>query len=66
MGLYLAARLKLSPEQVNFIGKGPDEPVATNKTEKGRAQNRRVELQVETEKVIVMTELKNEKDSERR
>ncbi len=61
VGRYIAARLKLSPEQVNFIGKGADEPVATNKTAKGRAQNRRVELQVETEKVIVMAELKNEK-----
>lgn len=63
VGRYIAAGLKLSPEQVNFIGKGPDEPVATNKTGKGRAQNRRVELQVETEKVIVMAELKNEKDT---
>ena len=63
VGRYIAAGLKLSPEQVNFIGKGPDEPVATNKTEQGRAQNRRVELQVETEKVLVMAELKNEKDT---
>jgi uncharacterized repeat protein (TIGR01451 family) len=63
VGRYLAAGLKLSPEQVDFIGKGPDEPVATNKTGKGRAQNRRVELQVETEKVIVMAELKNEKET---
>jgi uncharacterized repeat protein (TIGR01451 family) len=63
VGRYIAAGLKLSPEQVTFIGKGPDEPIASNKTGKGRAQNRRVELQVETEKAIVTADLKNEKDA---
>lgn len=63
VGRYIAAALKLSPEQVAFIGKGPDEPVAANKTEKGRAQNRRVELKVETQQVTVTAELHNDKES---
>jgi len=62
VGRYIAAGLNLSPEQVTFIGKGPDEPVATNETAAGRALNRRVEIQVETESAITSAELKNEKD----
>ena len=33
----------LSPNQFVYSGKGPDEPVATNATEEGRAMNRRAE-----------------------
>jgi OOP family OmpA-OmpF porin len=34
----------VSPAQVSSKGYGPDNPVASNKTASGRAQNRRVEL----------------------
>lgn len=62
VGRYIAGELKLAPEQVTHVGKGPDEPVATNETEEGRALNRRVELTVKSEKLIVSNELRNEKD----
>jgi uncharacterized repeat protein (TIGR01451 family) len=43
---YLTTRLGLSASQVTVHGKGADHPVASNATEKGRAQNRRVEVNV--------------------
>jgi len=36
----------VSAENVSFIGYGAQNPVATNKTAEGRAQNRRVELEI--------------------
>ncbi|MGH8494280.1 MAG: OmpA family protein [Moraxellaceae bacterium] len=42
----LSARLGLSSDRITVSGKGPDEPVASNKTLAGRAQNRRVEVRV--------------------
>lgn len=44
---YLAAALKLSPAQLVTDGKGPDEPVASNRSHEGMAQNRRVELEID-------------------
>lgn len=32
------------PPSIRFVGKGPDDPIATNRTEEGREQNRRVEF----------------------
>lgn len=57
----LIAALKLRAEQVTILGKGPDEPVADNATPEGRAQNRRVELKVETSSTITSTAIKNGK-----
>ena len=48
VGEYLRQALGLDPEQIRAIGKGPDEPVASNSTEAGRLRNRRVELRVVT------------------
>lgn len=59
---YLAAGLGLSPDQVTADGKGPDIPVAENKTEKGRARNRRVELKIVAENVVRWNDLANEKE----
>lgn len=42
---YLVVR-GVGRERVLNVGKGPDEPVATNDSAEGRAQNRRVELYV--------------------
>ncbi|MFW5742060.1 MAG: OmpA family protein [Spirochaetota bacterium] len=41
----LAAR-GISPDRIDMEGRGGSEPVATNETEAGRAQNRRVEVYV--------------------
>lgn len=40
---YLSAR-GVDPVRLSQDGRGPDEPVASNSTEAGRAQNRRVEI----------------------
>lgn len=41
---YLSELLQLPESQIKVIGKGPDEPVASNDTFEGRALNRRVSL----------------------
>ena len=49
---YLADRLDIPPAHITVSGLGATEPVADNGTAVGRAQNRRVELQVLAEKVV--------------
>ncbi len=56
----LAKGLKLAADQITILGLGPDEPIDNNKTAKGRARNRRVELKVETASTIVQLEVSNE------
>lgn len=63
VGAYIAEALKLAPEQVTYEGKGPDEPVASNKTAAGRARNRRVELRVQTIQVVAVSVLRTDKAS---
>jgi outer membrane protein OmpA-like peptidoglycan-associated protein len=36
----------ISADRLTYAGYGPDQPIATNETEEGRAQNRRVEFKV--------------------
>lgn len=43
---YLKVKLGLSEERIQALGRGSDEPLADNKTPKGRDSNRRVELRV--------------------
>jgi outer membrane protein OmpA-like peptidoglycan-associated protein len=45
--VYLKEKLNLTEEQLSLSGRGEHEPVAENRTEKGRSINRRVELIVE-------------------
>ncbi len=45
VGNYLAAR-GIDQNRIITQGVGPDQPVASNDTEAGRAQNRRVELEI--------------------
>ncbi|NUN07254.1 MAG: calcium-binding protein, partial [Bdellovibrio sp.] len=37
---------RLPTEQVEAVGYGESQPIATNKTKQGRLQNRRVELKL--------------------
>lgn len=41
---YLLANMNLTPEQVQAVGYGESAPIASNETEDGRAQNRRIEI----------------------
>ncbi|GMR17911.1 MAG: hypothetical protein BMS9Abin33_0306 [Gammaproteobacteria bacterium] len=43
---YFQKALKLPPEAISYDGMGEKQPLASNKTETGRATNRRVEVQV--------------------
>ncbi len=41
---YLMANLNLKDSQIEAIGKGDSEPIASNKTAQGRAKNRRIDI----------------------
>ena len=43
---YLVNNLRIRREQLSSIGYGEDRPIASNKNQKGRAQNRRIEFKV--------------------
>ncbi len=45
---YLATT-GLSEEKMEAVGVGPDKPISDNKTSRGRAENRRIDLIIETE-----------------
>lgn len=64
---YCQLALDLPPEAISYEGLGDSKPLASNKTEAGRRQNRRVEVQVwhdlitermEEQEVIISRELK--------
>ena len=59
---YIMKALNLNPSQFTIIGKGPDDSVADNNTEEGRSLNRRVEIRVNSEKLITWSYLENKKD----
>ena len=48
---YLKEHLQLDDGVVFAVGKGEQEPIASNKTRKGRKQNRRVVLKVRADKI---------------
>ena len=50
---YLKKLLKLDDAIIQVTGRGPDVPVATNATRKGRAANRRVELVIRATDTVV-------------
>jgi len=57
---YLQAALALPPEAISFAYAGDREPTASNATEAGRAQNRRVEVEVwydEMREVLTMRDV---------
>ena len=62
VGLYLLKDLHLPKDKLTLSGKGEADPIADNKTEKGRAENRRVELFVVGATVGQRTELQSVKE----
>ncbi|MCX5848864.1 MAG: OmpA family protein, partial [Deltaproteobacteria bacterium] len=67
VGHYLINKLQIPPEKLSVEGKGSDEPIADNKTQAGKALNRRVEVHVTSSRVTdssnlsVLKELSGEK-----
>jgi uncharacterized repeat protein (TIGR01451 family) len=53
VGQYLSNRLGIDMSQMTIQGKGPDEPIESNKTAQGRALNRRVTVKILSEKVVL-------------
>jgi NitT/TauT family transport system substrate-binding protein len=43
---YLIKEHNMSPNRLIIVGNGPDEPLASNSTDEGRAQNRRTDFQL--------------------
>lgn len=52
VGRYLMDRLHFPPEKLSLDGRGESEPVATNRSEAGRALNRRVEVKITSSRII--------------
>lgn len=62
VGQYIAEALHIPSAKMVYLGKGPDEPVASNKTKEGRDQNRRVKLMVMREGSIDLSGQKESTD----
>jgi outer membrane protein OmpA-like peptidoglycan-associated protein len=58
VGRYLIAALHLPPEKLSLSGSGEKTPLATNKTDTGRAMNRRVEVNITATQTIETNHLK--------
>lgn len=43
---YLTANMDLAPERIRALGRGEAEPIASNETEDGRLQNRRIDVKI--------------------
>jgi len=52
VGRYLIEKLHLPPSKLDFSGFGEGKPVASNKSDAGRALNRRVEIRVQATREI--------------
>lgn len=65
MAYYLMDAWGLSPDTFTIEGKGPDEPLAGNDTERGKSLNRRVEVNVITTTTDRRMELKPLSDQNR-
>ncbi|MDK9701091.1 MAG: OmpA family protein [bacterium] len=45
---YLRTNLALPASRINSVGRGEDQPIADNNTREGRAQNRRIDILIQT------------------
>jgi len=52
VGRYLCEKLHLPPDRMQYFGQGESQPVASNATPKGRAENRRVEIRIQAARLI--------------
>lgn len=52
VGRYIMEKLHLPPSRLSLTGRGEEVPVASNRSEKGRALNRRVEIRILAEKAV--------------
>ncbi|MBK5276636.1 MAG: OmpA family protein [Desulfuromonadales bacterium] len=52
VGHYLMDKLHFPPEKLSLDGKGESAPIADNRTEAGRALNRRVEVRISSTRII--------------
>lgn len=43
---YLDANMDLAPDRIQAVGRGESEPIATNETNEGRLQNRRIDVKI--------------------
>lgn len=62
VGRYLVAALHLTPEMLYLSGSGEKSPLANNKTDAGRAINRRVEVKVSAANIVESAHLKITKE----
>jgi uncharacterized repeat protein (TIGR01451 family) len=57
VGRYLMDKLHIPPEKLFIEGKGSDQPIADNKTQAGKALNRRVEVRITSRRIIAHSRL---------
>ncbi len=62
---YLGQKLRLDPALIRVEGRGPDQPVADNRTAAGRAANRRVEVTIECAKIHLVQDVQSVKCEDR-
>ncbi len=65
VGQHISRKLRLSEAQLSMYGMGAREPVADNRTAEGRSLNRRVTLQVWTQKTAHLLPTQAVRDHER-
>jgi uncharacterized repeat protein (TIGR01451 family) len=58
VGRYLMEKLHVPPEKLSLEGKGGSMPIADNRTEDGRALNRRVEVRITSSRIVPRPQLR--------
>jgi len=58
VGRYLMEKLHIPPEKLSLEGKGGAMPIADNRTDAGRALNRRVEVRITSSRIVPRPQLR--------